>query len=209
MELTGAFTFLSTVDYLWANGVVVLPLADPGAFHGAYWRIDDRDVIILKQSNRSPARWHFDLLHEYYHLLATEDSSRMVLDDDQSELGLADADEEEEANQFAGSALLAGRAEELTAEAVSTAGGRMERLKSAVSSVAQRREIDLAALANYVAWRLSLQGENWWAAASSLQPSAPDPWEVARDSLLLQLDLQGLDDLDRSILIRAIQEVGG
>lgn len=201
--------FSATLKFLWSSGVVVLPLADPGAFHGAYWRLEGRDVIVLKQMARSEARWHFDLLHEYYHLIRTTERTRMVLDADETGpgLGLADAEEEEGANRFAGAVLLAGRAEEFAAEVVKSAGGRMERLKSAVSTVALQHRIDAATLANYMAWRLSLQGENWWATAASMQRQEGDPWEVARDEFLCRVDIDPLDDLDRQILIRALQEV--
>ena len=56
--------FKSALSFAWDLGVVVLPLNDAGAFHGACWRIDGVNVIVLKQPLRYPARWLFDLLHE-------------------------------------------------------------------------------------------------------------------------------------------------
>ncbi|HRA90262.1 MAG TPA: helix-turn-helix transcriptional regulator, partial [Planctomycetaceae bacterium] len=63
----GELTFQSSLDYLWSLGIPVLPLDDSGAFHGAFWRCDFRNVIVLKQQTKSLARWLNDLLHELYH----------------------------------------------------------------------------------------------------------------------------------------------
>ena len=60
----GAITFEHTLRYVWSLGIPVLPLRDPGAFHGACWRIDGRNIIVLKQRTLSLARWLADLLHE-------------------------------------------------------------------------------------------------------------------------------------------------
>ena len=35
----------------WDLGVVVLPLRDRGAFHGACWRYEGRNAIVLKQTS--------------------------------------------------------------------------------------------------------------------------------------------------------------
>lgn len=63
----GAVTLESVLDYAWRLGIPVLPLSDPGAFHGAFWRIDGRNVVVLKQLTNSRARWTNDCLHEIYH----------------------------------------------------------------------------------------------------------------------------------------------
>ena len=47
----GSVSLAAIVNYLWDLGVVVLPLDDPGAFHGACFREDRRNVIVLKQKN--------------------------------------------------------------------------------------------------------------------------------------------------------------
>lgn len=203
----GTLDFGSLVRWLLRRGVAVLPLADPGAFHGAFWRMSDRDVIVLKQTNRSPSRWLFDLLHEYFHLLRTNEAGGLVVDaEDSAQAAGTDADEEQRANRFAGEVLLGGDPEELASEAVAAAGGKLERLKRSVPVVADSYGVNAADLANYLAWRLAMQGENWWGAASNLQPAEPDPWLVARDELLLHLDLSHLDAVDQSILARALEE---
>ena len=65
----GEADFASVLRFIWDNGVAVLPLDDPGAFHGACWRANQRNVIALKRRTpllravapsraaRVPARW--------------------------------------------------------------------------------------------------------------------------------------------------------
>jgi len=65
--------------------------------------------------------------------------------------------------------MLDGRAEELAEQCVTAAKNRVELLKNAVPSVAQSGGVQVDALANYMAFRLSLQGINWWGAANNLQ----------------------------------------
>src|SRR5262249_44332557 len=66
----GSFDFEAVLRFLWRHGVVVIPLRDKGMFHAAYWRVDGRHVIVLKQRTNSMARWLIDLLHEVRHLLS-------------------------------------------------------------------------------------------------------------------------------------------
>ncbi len=87
---------------------------------------------------------------------------------------------------------------------VHAAGGRVERLKAAVSMVADNEDIEVGALANYMAFRLSFQDVNWWGAATNLQSSDRNPWEIARDWLVERLELDRLNDADRQILLQAL-----
>jgi hypothetical protein len=82
----------------------------------------------------------------------------------------------------------------------------VERLKGVVAGVAAREGVALDALANYLAYRLSLQGINWWGTATNLQPAASDPWAIARDVLLAEIDASTLADEDRELLQRALVE---
>lgn len=56
----------SALHTAWDLGVVVLPLRDHGAFHGACWRYEGRNAVVLKQTSKQEARWLFDLLHELF-----------------------------------------------------------------------------------------------------------------------------------------------
>jgi transcriptional regulator with XRE-family HTH domain len=197
----GRIDFESVLNLAWELGIVVVPLADPGAFHAVVWRAGGRNAIVLKQQTRSPSRWEFDLLHEIRHAGDDPDAEEYAVIDDES----PSTDEDEmAANAFAGDVLLAGRAEELAQECVTEANGRLEFLKSALPRVAQRNRVNVADLANYLAYRLSLQGENWWGAATNLQQGGPDPWATARDVFLRHADLQALNPLDRDLLTQAL-----
>ena len=196
-----AGSFEGLVRFVWSLGIAVMPLADAGTFHAAVWRAHDRDVIVLKQGARRSSRWAFDLLHEVGHIIQGLDGS---------DGGVIDADDmsvdpsEQAANAFAGDVLLDGRAEQLVQLCVQQAKGSVERLKSVVRKVASSEHVETSALANYLAFRLSMQGINWWGAATNLQSSDGDPWSVCRDVLIDQCDLAALNPLDRELFNQAL-----
>ncbi len=72
-------------------------------------------------------------------------------------------------------------------------------------SVAAGNGVDVGALANYLAFRLSWQGENWWGAATNLQPSGNDPWSTARDVFMERFPFEIDNELDKQLLSRALQ----
>ncbi len=196
---TGSFGDL--LRFVWDLGIPVLPLADPGAFHAAVWRVDTREVVVLKQGHRSASRWMFDLLHEIGHVtLDLGDRDGSIIDGDEA----SPDDSEQMANRFAGDVLLDGRAEAIVQLCVDGARGSVERLKSVVPNIAAAERVDTGAVANYLAFRLSMQGINWWGAAANLQSSGPDPWEASRDALLERADLASLNPLDRDLLCQAM-----
>ncbi len=195
--------FPSALMLAWDSGIPVLPLAESGGFHAIVWRSSYRNVIVLKQQNRSPSRWLFDLLHELRHTLESPDEpSRVDVDDDHAGQG----EHEARANHFAGDVLLNGRAEALVQECVEQADQRIEFLKNAVRVVAQRRNVDTGALANYLAHRLSMQGENWWGAAANLQTSEYDPWSLAREEFFAHADFRKLAPIDAELLAQALAD---
>lgn len=116
------------------------------------------------------------------------------------------SDEEAAANDFADDVMLAGRAEELAEKCVEAAEGKVEWLKRAVLEVAEKEDVEVDALANYMAYRLSLQQLDWWGAASNLQKTDPLPWVIARNILLEYVDLSYLNEFDRDLLMRAIDD---
>lgn len=202
----GDLSLASTLDYIWSLGIPVLPLSDKGAFHGATWRISGRNVIVLKQGARSESRWLHDLLHEIRHAAEEPGAADLAfIDYDALAKTNGSSPAETTASMFAGDVQLGGRAEELAEMCAAAAAGSIERLKSVVPQVARREDVSTAALANYMAYRLSLQGANWWGSATNLQDGDEDPWEVARGRALAHLDLTNLDDIERSVLIRALE----
>lgn len=202
----GQLTLRGCLEYAWSCGIPVLPLHDGGGFHGATWRMGGRNVIVLKQSTRSEARWIMDFLHEFRH--AGQDPSADEFELVDSEMLLTErreSEEEEEATTFAGDVMLDGRAEELAKKCVAEASGKVELLKMTVPRVASREGVRIDALANYMAYRLAMQGINWWGAATNLQETDESPWEVTRDFLIERLDFAVLPDIDRSLLFRALE----
>ena len=192
--------FVAALQYLYELRIPVVPMRDPGAFHGACFTRDDRSVIVLKQVTTSSARWLSDLLHELDHV---HDPSRNELRS-WVELGdiasWTDAPEERHANDFAADVLFSGRAEAVLRQCLVAAGGAVQRLKSVVPRVAEQAGVPVDVLANYLAFQLSRRGVNWWATAVTFQESST-PWRQAGDLLLQQLDLASLDAVDRTALI--------
>jgi len=60
--------------------------------------------------------------------------------------------------------------------------------------------------ANYMAYRLSLQGINWWGAATNLQATEESAWDSTRRAFLEQVDLQALNEFDREVLLQALKD---
>ena len=56
----------------------------------------------------------------------------------------------------------------------------------------------------YLAFRLAMQGEQWWGTANNLQRPDANPWEIARDLLLERVDFTRLAESDRGVLERAL-----
>jgi len=205
IEKYATLSLRTTLHFMWDLGVAVLPLRDQGTFHGACWRYQHRNVIILKQRSRFEERWLFDLLHELFHASQQPESETFgVIESDETSVERRNSDEEIAASQFAGDVVLDGRAEELAQECVKTAQGSVERLKGVVPGVATLYGVNVGALANYLAFRLSWQGISWWGTASNLQTGDLEPWAVARDVFLERFPFHINNQLDRDILERAL-----
>jgi transcriptional regulator with XRE-family HTH domain len=201
----GSITFEGALRYAWDLGVFVLPLNDPAVFHGACWRIDGRNVIVLKQKTLSAARWLFDFLHELRHVAEEPENKELSLVESAvTSEERRQSPDEEEASQFAGDVILEGRAERLAELCVEEAEGKLEWLKAAVPRVAKRERVAIDSLANYLAFRLSQQGENWWGAANNLQTITVDPWKLAREEFFARVDLARVAEPERELLIRAL-----
>lgn len=189
----------------WDMGVVVLPLRDRGTFHGACWRYEGRNVVVLKQNSKHEARWLFDLLHELFHAgQRPEADSLEVIETDETSNERRNSDEEIAASQFAGEVVLDGKAEALAQACVQAARGSIARLKSVVPTIAAKNGISVGGLANYLAFRLSWQGLNWWGAAANLQADGGDPWTIARDVFVERFPYDIDNELDRQLLDRAL-----
>jgi transcriptional regulator with XRE-family HTH domain len=201
----GAVTFANVLRFVWELGIPVVPLSDPGAFHGASWRVGGRNVIVLKQRYATLATWLHDLLHELFHAGQEPDQAeRSVIEESEMSPERRESEEEQSASLYAGDVMLDGRAEDLAQRCVQAAGGRVERLKAVVPQVAGKAGVEVGALANYMAFRLSLQDINWWGAATNLQKGEGDPCGVARAFLAERLALDRLNDIDRRLVLQAL-----
>jgi transcriptional regulator with XRE-family HTH domain len=202
----GDLSLRSALSYTWDLGIPVLPLSLRGTFHGACWRLNFQHVIVLKQRTPSHARWLHDLLHELKHSKQNADQPNFaVIETGDSPLERARTPEEEGATEFASAVMLDGRQESLAEEVVEEAQGRIEYLKRIVPIVAQRRGVDTGALANYIAFRLALQGENWWGTATNLQERDEQPWRVARDVFCERMVFDRLAPFDLELLQQALR----
>jgi transcriptional regulator with XRE-family HTH domain/Zn-dependent peptidase ImmA (M78 family) len=205
IERRGAIDLPGTLHVAWDLGVVVLPLRDRGTFHGACWRYEGRNAVVLKQTSRHEARWLFDLLHELFHAgQRPERETLEVIEADETSIERRNSDEEVAASQFAGDVVLDGKAEILAQACTRAARNSVERLKSVVPKIAAQHEVAVGALANYLAFRLSWQGVNWWGAAANLQADDGDPWTIARDVFVQRFPYEIDNELDRQLLNRAL-----
>jgi len=192
--------------YVWRLGIPVVPLAEPGGFHAASWRIGGRNVVMLKQNTASSARWSFDLLHELWHLGHDPHSPTLAVIEGDVFAEARDSAEEQEANEFAADALLRGRAQELFMACRREAGGRIAFFKRATTEIAEREGVNVGVLANYVAYHLSRLNLNWWGAATNLQSNTEDPWRITRECLLSRVDLGCLDEPDAELFSLALRD---
>lgn len=189
----------------WDMGVVVLPLRDRGTFHGACWRYEGRNAVVLKQSSKYEARWLFDLLHELFHAGQRPDADTLeVIEADETSAERRNSNEEIAASQFAGDVVLDGKAEALAQACVQAARKSVEQLKSVVPIIAAKNDVNVGALANYLAFRLSWQGVNWWGTAANLQSDDSDPWTIARDVFVQRFPYDIDNELDRQLFDRAL-----
>jgi hypothetical protein len=200
----GSVSFENALRYAWSLGIPVLPLSDSGAFHAACWREKGRNIIVLKQPVRSLARWLYDLIHELCHAGRNPKEPRRSVVEYEKLEGKRLSPEEKEANQIAGDVILDGRAEQLAKMCVVAAQGKVEWLKRVVPMVAKREHVATDALANYMAFRLSLEGVNWWGTATGLQNTDVDPWQLARNVLKERIDFSSLSYLDLVLLEQAL-----
>lgn len=204
----GAIDFPTVLETAWDLGVIVIPLADGGQFHGAHWRIAGTNVVVLKQGERLAARWLIDLLHELFHAAREPHlpSNATVEEEETSEQRRTDP-EEQQATWYASLVATDGRAEELFQRVIDETGGVVPRFKSAVGRVATLTGVEVGVLANYVAHRLSLQGfDGWWGTAANLQDRSVDPLATARDAFFRRFDFSKLDEIGLELLQLALHD---
>jgi Zn-dependent peptidase ImmA (M78 family) len=202
----GELNFSTLLNFVWDSGIVVLPLSDPGAFHGACWRIGDRIAIVVKQGTPYQGRWLFDLAHELAHVIKHLSTEHPTIIETEEITPHPETDDEVEASDFAEELILKGRAEALAQLCVERAKNDLPKLKIAVQEIANEEDVPVDVLANYLAYRLSAQGENWWGTANNLQVDTPSPLKNARQELRARFQPFRLNSEDRTILLQALED---
>lgn len=209
LDKYGAVDLAAVLDAAWDLGIIVIPLSDAGSFHGACWRINGVNVVVLKQGDRSPSKWVIDLLHEIFHAGRHPelDTFEVVEDEETSEVRRTD-DEEVRATWFASQVVLGEHVEEMFRSAVAKARGNLRMLKSAILETATASNVDVGALANYAAFRLSMQNDAWWGAAANLQDRSIDALAVTRDRFFSKFDFSSLNEDELELLTLALNDEG-
>ena len=148
------------------------------------------------------SRSHRLLYHVFAHL---DELNTSVIETE--EIGPAtdqSAVEEAEANSFAHKILFDDSTESIVNKCLELANYRIENLRTAVNKVSREENIGEDVLANYLAYRLSLQNENWWPTANSLQITSPDPYEIAMKYLKKNLEDNINNPIEANLLAMAI-----
>ena len=203
----GEVDFQNALETAWDLGIIVLPLGDGGQFHGAHWRIGGTNVVVLKQGERSAAKWLIDLMHEVFHAARfPEETDNAVVEEPETSDHRRDDPEEKHATWYASLVATQGRAEEFFKQVAADTGGDIRRFKSAVARLATSTGIDVGVIANYVAHRLSQQDVQWWGAAANLQDRSVDPLDVARDVFFRRFDFANLDETGLELLQLALHD---
>lgn len=194
------------LEFLSNLGIKIFALDDTGAFHGASWRFNGKNIVVLKQQNKQEARWMFDLLHEFYHCLQNLDKKEFqVIELDESSEERRNTPEEIEANNFARSVLLGEDADEIISKCFKKARSNLAWYKSVVSEIADEYEVNVGVLALQVAYILyTTRKQNWWGAATSLQNKKENIVSITTENIIKQLDFTKLDILEKEVLQLAL-----
>lgn len=202
-----SITFESILSYVTSLGIPVISLNDSGAFHGATWRIQGRNVIVLKQKSRYTSKWMFDLLHELYHASQSPDLKEFsVVELSETSEERRNDQEEIDANNFASKVLLGEDADKFLEECFKNANGKIAWLKNSVTQVAENYKLDCGVLAYQVANKLDAISKssgikyNWWGAANNLQENTCEPNILCFDVLTSHINLESLNHQDRELL---------
>jgi transcriptional regulator with XRE-family HTH domain len=194
----------SVASLLWDHGAVVLPLNEPGGFQGAAWRIEGRNVAVLNTRSPFEVNWCHDLLHEACHLAQDPDAPHLEVVEEPREPGeVPDTEAEREAESFARAVHLRGSAEQLMRTIMRRSRRNIAAFKRVLPAVAKESNVDVGALANYVAWGVSLQDYDWWGAATNLKRRS-DSFGTLRDEFFERVDVWRLDAREQDLLIRGL-----
>jgi Zn-dependent peptidase ImmA (M78 family) len=201
LDSSGHLTLASLTQWAWAAGIPVVPILGSGAFAAASWHVDERSVIVLKDSRPFAAFWLFDLAHELGHVALGHIRDRGVVDIDSPIPQKSTDAQEDAANQFALKLLLPGHSDLI--EAIrKDARGEYMRFKFSVQRVAQRTDVSEGLLGMVAAYELTEIGQykDRWGSASNLARLEGIGREIVRDILRENLHLERLEQVELEIV---------
>lgn len=201
LQLYDSLELEKIVRYIWEMGIPVIALDEPGAFNAACFRINKRNIIILKQKTLSEARFMFDLLHEYWH--ATKNRENIYIFRKDVKKNLIEA-EDLAANQFAAAVLMGKNPQTIAEKCIRQAKGEARNLKRAIQSVAHKEKIRTDVLAYYIAFRLSSEGNiSFWGTAENMQRKIQQNLNTLVNNIIFEYtDLASLPKPDLELLQR-------
>ena len=202
-----SISYKTLLEFLSNLGIKIFALDDSGSFHGASWRFNGKNIVVLKQKNKQEARWMFDLLHEFYHCLQNLDKNEFqIIELDETSEERRNAPEEIEANDFARNVLLGEKSNDIIAKCFKKAKGNIAWYKSVVIEVAKDYNVDVGVLAFQVAYKLQSMNKNWWGAATSLQYKKEDIINLTIDNIKKSINIENLAPEDSKLLELAFSE---
>lgn len=168
-DATGRVTLSSLCEWLWNNGVPVVPLHGKGTFAAAAMNLRGTPVVVLKESKDLQCNWLFDLGHEVGHLALNHLDAGMLIDVDSPTPSDSSDPVETAANLFALQLLLPDH-EALIRSVRTDSKGSYLRFKDAVANVAQTANVSPGLLGMVAAFALPDIGEakDRWGSATNL-----------------------------------------
>lgn len=205
-DSSGFVTLESLLDWVWASGVVVMPLQGRGAFCAAAWSVQDTPVVVLKDSRPSAVFWLFDLAHELGHIAHGHIHDAGIVDVDQLGPDENTVDvQEQQANTYALEMLLGDHAA-LVESVRRESRGSYLRFKGAVATIAKQANVSPGLLGMVAAYELTDVGQpkDRWGSATNLAASDGEGRHQVEAALKARLDTGGLADEDASLLAAAV-----
>jgi transcriptional regulator with XRE-family HTH domain len=204
LDVHTELTLDALLAWVWAAGIPVIPMSGPGGFSAAVWTVEDRPVIVLKESRDLLAFWIFDLAHELGHLAAGH-----VADGGLAETVKRAADpsdpREQQANAYALDLLVPGH-EQLIARVRerSQANGPLL-FKGAVEAVARAANLSPVLVGVVASYELTdiARYQDRWGSTTNLGKHEGSGRQTAGRHFAANVSLSDLTDLDMA-LIRAL-----
>ena len=159
-----------------------------------------------KQATPLESRWLYDALHESGHIKNGDVTDDQSLVEDQEISPESSGPEEEAANEWAEDTLFDSRSDAIEDAITEACRGRLQSLKAALPRVAQDYNINVGALANYMAYRLAQQRENWWGAAHGLQDGGKESLRGRQGRVARMHEYLQVVGVDRALLQRALND---